>query len=376
MAFTERYITSDAAGGNDGSQFAEGGGGTGPWTLPEFLTSAVAGDRGNAEGGTYPDLVADAFSNAGTVTAPIVLRGCNTAIGDLDNLGRNADGTLNTTNVPDITLTGILLPNVHCLLQNLDITGALSSTLIGDLVIDQWHMLNCRVINTQNNSLAQCVRGDNFHQMINCDFSCTGAAHGILVNMDQRNYFNGCRFETTSTNPCVGLQNGVFIGCSFFGNGSSVGISCDAAVTSPLMLIVDHCTFQGIGRCIVMSSATHTHNPVVTNCHATDSSEYFDNTSATTVYIIEANNRTRDITSTLRTGLEPIIINEVLTDTGGASTDYVDAGSNDFRLIAAAPGYEKGMTPFTSIGAAHITDPAGGGGGLLIHPGMTGGVRG
>ena len=75
------------------------------------------------------------------------------------------------------------------------------------------------------------------------------------------------------------------------------------------------------------------------NNHVTDSTKWLDNLYSGTgnVAVVEINSRTRDNT-TPRTGIDGINISEVTTDTGGAETDYVDAGSDNLRLISGAPG--------------------------------------
>ncbi|HNO78585.1 MAG TPA: right-handed parallel beta-helix repeat-containing protein [Phycisphaerae bacterium] len=77
MAFVERYVTTSAAGGGDGSAGD-------PWTLAEAASSAVAGDRVNVQAGTY--VLGASFSpdNDGTNESPIVWRGYVSAPGDAD----------------------------------------------------------------------------------------------------------------------------------------------------------------------------------------------------------------------------------------------------------------------------------------------------
>ncbi len=68
-----------------------------------------------------------------------------------------------------------------------------------------------------------------------------------------------------------------------------------------------------------------------------------------------------------------------------AGDPFVDAAGGDFRLnntagagaaCRAAGGGIVGQTNNSDIGAVQHTDPAGGGGGMLVHPGTSGGARG
>ena len=100
MAITERYVTTGASGG-------DGQIGT-PWTLTESFTNAVAADRINVKKGTYTlTSTTSVPSNVGTTTSPIIWRGYNSAIADLDGNQRlfNGTGVIDTTNFPIINYT-------------------------------------------------------------------------------------------------------------------------------------------------------------------------------------------------------------------------------------------------------------------------------
>ena len=85
--------------------------------------------------------------------------------------------------------------------------------------------------------------------------------------------------------------------------------------------------------------------PLFINCHMTDSTEGFTHEyTVANNAIYEVFNRYRDIT-TLRTNVgDGLQVGLVETDTGGAETDYTDAGSDDFSLISSAPGEDAGIS--------------------------------
>lgn len=85
MAWTERYVRADAAGGADGTNDTTDGT-TGAWTLAEAASSYAAGQRINIRAGSYANSAgALNFSTAATTTNGIWIRGFNTTPGDLDD---------------------------------------------------------------------------------------------------------------------------------------------------------------------------------------------------------------------------------------------------------------------------------------------------
>src|SRR3954469_22755033 len=86
MAWTERYVRSDAAGSGDGTTNTNSGG-TGAFTLAEAITHSTTntGIRYNVKAGTFANTTTSrTFSGAGTTTAPNWWRGFNATIGDID----------------------------------------------------------------------------------------------------------------------------------------------------------------------------------------------------------------------------------------------------------------------------------------------------
>lgn len=359
-AFTEKYVTTTGAGGHDGTSEANA------WSFAEMIAATpAAGTRVNIKAGAY-SVGATTLPANGTASAPIVLRGYSSTIGDLDNQGRGSDGMLNTSNMPDLTITGIWVPSSHCYLQNLDITGALSSGLIVDASNDWWGIVNCRVANSQDNAAANCITADNGLQLINCDLSCTGANHSYLVDCDANAVMAGCVFAPTlDTASVIRMDSGFLNGCVFIGAGNtSIGLFCNASAGAIWGIV--NCTFYNFGTAIRTTSSAPTSAQAIINCHATDCGKYIDNGYSATgeIATIEFNNRTRDNT-TPRTGvLVGALSNEVTTDAGDYTTDYTSA--TNLRLLYSAAGATAGMMPYTDIGAYQHVD-AGGGGGETSH---------
>lgn len=360
MALTERYVTQAAAGGGDGTSGD-------PWTFAEAITNAVAGDRINIQSDGAYSIGATTFG-AGTFAAPIIWRGYDTTIGDLDDLGRNANGTLNTTGMPAITITSGWTMGIYVVVQNLNVTGALSTRLIGDKLKDNWGMISCRIENTQNNAAAKAIEGDNHIKLINCDFICSGAAHGIVVDMDASSKIHGCRFVGTASSVLLRVTtNAIVLGSVFIKTGTlgGSGIHIDAIIVGGSDPVIYANTFYNLTDGI-LSTATHTAGNIITiHNHATDCTKFINNTTNITCYDIQ--NRTRDNTTPSST-VELITAGAITTDTGGSETDYLDDVSGDFHLITTAPGYNAGWDG-SDIGGLQTDPPAGGGGLRLVGSG-------
>jgi hypothetical protein len=373
MAFTEKYVTPAGAGTNDGLSFANA------FTFAQAITdsSGKTGQRYNLKG-AFGSIGATTFI-AGTFDAPNIWRGCFDVIGDCDDLGRNADGTLNTTGMPTITITGIWTMATYVTLQNLNITGALSSTLIGNNSVTLWNMISCRVENSQNNAAAQCVQGDNDHAFINVDLLCSGAAHNRTIQVDANCRFIGCRFEITTTSNCIESQsNVVVIGCEFLKRGTlgGDGIEFDTLVGVGSFPIIVSSTFYNFTNAIHHYS-THSGGSIWHyQCHATDCTYFIQNTTNIACYAVQT--RTRNLSSGKSTGVEYVEIGPLDTVTGSdPSVDYEGNNSTPVnnRLKTTAEGYNAGWNG-SDIGGLQTDPPASSGGGLLTHPGMSGGMRG
>ena len=377
MAYTETFASVAGAGSHDGSTAGNA------WTLAEAFTNATSvttATRVNIISGDYSS-GADVIDGVGTIVQLLCFRGYNSTIGDLENTGWNADGTLDTTGFPVITLTDTLSHggNIqkYLLYQNLVFTGSINGLLLGDTGGDRVWMIECKLTNTANNSAAACIRFDNDCGLINCDLECSGAAHAFVFECDGTGFLIGCRFKGVEDGQGLARMSG---GSSIVGNlfqgssgGNGIGFVIESTTLSTSFI---NNTFYNLDTAVTYPNAAMNIPGVFVNNHVTDCLEYINSLYSGTAntIMIEVNNRTRDNT-TPRTGIgDGANVGEVTTDTGGASTDYTNAGSNDFTLIDGAPGVEAGIRQYTDIGAYQRA--AGAGGGLLVHSGTEGGMNG
>lgn len=336
MAYIERYVTSTAGGGGDGSSGS-------PWTLAEAFANAVAGDRVNIQSDGSYSITGGTVSNTGSLNNPIVFSGYNVVIGDLDGQGRNSDSSLDTTNFPDISTTSTVNMASGVVFQNLNISGNVSGAIIGNVTVDDSVILSCRIVNGQSSTAAQAVYLDNGVTIIESDLVCSGGTHGVVVQVDTNPKVIGCRLVGTSTTATIFTGQGGFVeDNTFIGGSSSVGVVIENFIYPTL---IKNNTFYNLGTAIQTPNSTQIAYLIIINNHITDCGiAIYNSYQATDTHsLIELNSRTRDNTVS-RSGFDNSLnISEVTTDTGGPETDYVDAPNGDVTLIATAPAVDAGL---------------------------------
>lgn len=364
MAITERYVTSSAAGGGVGTSGD-------PWTLSEAITNATAGDRVNVKAGTYTRSATDSPANAGTATSPVIWRGYNTVIGDLDDVTRtNNNGALVTTNFPVIAYNSGFRWNstgTFNIYQNLVFTGTFAGALVqkgADSV-----MYNCKVTNSSTSGSAVAAASNSRTLAIECDFILNGASGGNAAYSLSTTgaIIAGCR---VNGGPNIGISasnTGVILACTIFGH-TGHGIACTA--TAGVIAIINNTiaapNSSGTGDGINVVTGTTGRQTIMGN-HITDQKAYGINLVSAANAAFLAYNRLRDnVSGGINSGTDwaaGTSLGHVTTDTGSVETDYMNAASGDFRLIATAAGVLGSFPYARDIGAAQSQS---GGGGTLI----------
>lgn len=326
-----------------------------PCSLATAFANCTAGERANIKSdGTYSIGTTSAV-NGGTGAQLSVYRGYDSAIGDLEGIGHNTNGSLDITNYPDITLTGTLTPKLLSELQNLKITGNNSVILLGSTSADNVSLISCYVENT---GTGLTVRGDNYWKIIDCDLVRSGASSSTFVQFDLGTIVCRSRFSSANTES-IGLKIhwGTVVKCEFYECTLSI-----VTVTGPTL--IDSCTFYGASEGIRTTNQVSLIPVVIIDCVITDNiiGIYNPYVATENSAVIELNNRMRDNTND-RTGIgDGVNIGEITIDTGGPETDYVNAGAGNLRLISGAPGETAGLIEYSDVGAYQIVPGAGGGG--------------
>jgi Right handed beta helix region len=366
MALTDRYVTTTGSGTYAGSTSSST-----PMSLATAFTSAVAGDRINIQSGTYT-LSASYTLAAGTATNPIVFRGYNSTLGDLDTISRTSgNGALVTTNHPVLdwsATSGVRLNGgVFNICQNLDARVNFDGN--GFILSNDSAIYNCKVSN-----------------------SAGSASTSVALYLGQRAIAYGCDVNNSGTSPrsAIGTtdsQGFIAIGCRATCNGGSGFYASTTTGTGVIAFCTIYgCKLHGIQIaagpwCIFNNTITkpsgaatgdginiaaNTFRNAIVNNHITDMAAYGINTVTTANATFVAYNRTRGNTSGAvnlsgtTNWLLASILNHV-TSGSGTSSDYVDYTNNDFNLISTAPGKAAGQPLYLDLGALQRQETGGGG---------------
>lgn len=208
MAITERYVSSLAGGGGDGSSGS-------PWTLAEALANAVAGDRVNIKAdGTYALAANFTPTNAGSVTQPIYWRAYTTTIGDggiatFTGTTQQFNITQNGHHIEgcDVTVSGdraLEISGSYCVVRrcNLSTTG-------NDPAVDMSGASRLEQCHIESGDSAVCAATSNVEAVVaNCYIkaaSVTGSVSVILQCYNAQAVL-GCILDAGSTTAGTGLQ--------------------------------------------------------------------------------------------------------------------------------------------------------------------------
>jgi hypothetical protein len=369
MAWNEKYVTHDAAGGGDGSS------GT-PWTLAEAITSAAAGDRINVKAGTYANTsTTRTFATAGTTTAPVWWRGYNTAIGDID--------TDQTLTKPAITFTTgrFTVTGAHQWFSNLDISGANTGQQVSTATGQFIRLLRCRIENTNATSGASAIIMATPTQLVNCWCKATSSATLVAATSGSGSGFliAGCVFTGGGIGFQISAATVVLRGCLFLScGGDGLYVTGTAGNVGSY---INGCTFVLCGGDGLEFATVHNHGHHVTDCLFSDCGGYGINnsTGANTNQVFRANNAFYSNASGDETGFgdSPNLFSVTesvdpiqTTATGELKTDALSVGKG----IPYPGKFENiNLTNYLDIGAHQIVAAPGTGAGAWSHRSIGGG---
>ncbi|MCP3697749.1 MAG: hypothetical protein GY920_04215 [Aliivibrio sp.] len=329
ITFTERYVDATASGGGDGSS-------GNPWTWNESLTNAVAGDRVNVKVGTYAGdnttMTAD-----GTRVNPIVFRGYQTTIGDLDD---NTDVLVDGTEIPlisgNVNGGGFNTCN-YTFINHLSFrTNAVWNVTGWIVILPYGYARRCKFFSgatgSGSSSTRACSTGSTTC-FYDCYFSTSSSSSYSIVN-GRALHSVGNTFEYAGSG--TGWGSGAMT-ASINVNNTYLRISTALSFSyATYNALVSGCTFQKCGTAITTSNAGYDRTRTITNCYFADcgtgiQSVLSDNSG---FHIINCGfyNNTNNIGSNIP---EAMLVNPKY-DT---DDPFVDSTNKDFRLKSTSLGY-------------------------------------
>lgn len=329
ITFTERYVDSTATGGGDGSA-------GNPWTWNESLSNVVAGDRVNVKVGTY---AADntTCTADGTRGNPIVFRGYQTTIGDLDD---NTDDLVDGTEIPLLTGTvnggGFNTCN-YTFINHLSFkTNAVWNINGWRVILPYGYARRCKFVSQASGSGSSSTRAcqvGSTTSYYDCYFATSGSGYSVCEGIALHSVGNTSEYTGSSIYGSAGLSAYHTINSTFISLGT--GLS-HAYATYNINTI--NCTFYNCGTGYKTTNAGYDRTRTITNCYfancVTGIQSVLTDNSGFHVVNCGFYNNTNNVGSNI-----PLLVNPRY-DT---SDPFVDSANKDFRLKSTSIGYASGL---------------------------------
>jgi hypothetical protein len=356
MAMTTKYVTTAGAGAKNGTDAANA------WDWATMLTSVAAGDDVLVQEGTYSLSANSTFTNAGTSTSPIRLRGAKTDWTPLYPT-RTSAGPLSTTNMPVIAYADgyRAIFKTFTIVSCLKITGSRN----GEVAVAQANVTihGCVISNANTGASIMAFAPSGSNVIFNCDLSLTGATGGATGRVSQASTDGkviGCRISGGSTSAAgidVSDTGGLVLDNVIVGGGIGISITSTGSTTT-----VNGNTISGTSSDGIRYTAGSTYVQVVRNNLITDCGGYGVNGVNANNAIISTLNRIDRCTSGAYNSATDWLASTKFGDDVTSATqanEYENAGSGDFRLKSTSPAIGKGPWLLGDIGALQTV---GGGG--------------
>lgn len=352
------YYVSDATGDNADTGLTEAL----AWaTIDKAMNVVAAGDTVYVKAdGVYVEIAT--IDTVGTSSATITFEGYTTTPGDGGQATMDLGGTL--ANCLNDTLASV---SAHYVFKNFIFMDTALANV--ELSVEDVIFKSCEFKSAGGDGCA-CGSRTIFE---NCLFDSNGAAGVDGVGAV---FAIGCRF---SNNTTEGIETGAaafIFDCTFLGNGADA-IECLGG--NGTFVTVLRCTIDGTGKVTntgIDLGSSFWSRALIANNIIYDCTEGIDCASQGTFFISRnnlLNNNTTDYPSSRFQTFE----GEVIT-----APQFEDEAGGDYSLGSSSPaldaGYDgyllNGSTQRADIGGIEST-AAGGGGGMLVHPGTSGGAR-
>lgn len=329
-------------------------------------TAASAGDviRVCPEANETITAAIDFDTNTGADGNPITIEPGNTTDGSRDLSLFYTITTASAINLLNFTAT-----SDYYKIYNLIVNAAAAGSVCLNNQVDgsDFHVfINCRFTGATGSNIS--VRGTSTGGwvFIDCETDLAGAS-GIAHATGNRgsiNWFGGSIHDNTSHGWDCNKSDCILIGAEVYDNG---GDGLFGSTNSNRLTVIGNTFYGNTGDGISLDASDHV--AVVYNNSSSGNGGYGFNFNTTNVPRWMDYNHTHNNTS----GAADITMPGSNNQTGDPQFTSVTDGSEDFTPADGSPLDGNGLMG-VDIGARSSIDPASGGG-LLTHPGMTGGFN-
>ena len=361
MSLVAKHVSATGVSGRNGDSYATA------YTFGEMLNQLNSG-QGSGKlynvwaDGIYARPGNDTIATGGTALAPVFIRGCRVVEGD-GYLGRDSSGVLLTDNMPRINYSSAVRLNASAswvFLESLDVAGAANTAIIG--TSNDSAIIRCRATNSGITNGVFGVGLSNRSVLFDSDILILGTGNGFqAVSAGTASArIIGNRISVASSNFKYAINTSstaVIAKNTIIGNGC-VGILCNA--TTSAVAILDN-TIIGCSTGISMVTGGVSLITISNNI-ITDNNGFGIQSSGSPIMLFNTRFR-NNISGTLANPSE-IMSNtsygNVLEDSGGPETDYVDFASKNLKLKTTSPAAGSGTPYPASIGAFQFGPSEGG----------------
>lgn len=347
MAMTTKYCSVTGAGAKNGTDAANA------WDWAAMLSNVSAGDDVLIQEGTYSLTGSSSFTNSGTATSPIRLRGAKTDWTPLAPTRTNA-GALSTTNMPLVSFSDAyrITLSTWMILFGVKIVSPAGSTGVVEMSANSM-VSRCVIENSSTDSSGKVVVGAVSAIIFDNDISHTGASGGgscVTTSTNCKIADNRISGGATTTVGVVSTSAGVSItGNVIFTKGHGI-TSGDQSVfiRGNTIVLLAGSTSDGIQ---ITAGSTL---PFVLDNLVTDCTQYGLNGVAASRGFVSARNRIDRCTSGAYNSATDWLASTKFGDDVTSATqanEYENAGSGDFRLKSTSPAIGKGPWLLGDIGA-------------------------
>jgi len=368
MAWTERYVSVAGGGAHDGTTEADA------WTLAEAIAAPyAAGQRINVKAGTYANTTTTrSFAVAGTTTAPIWWRGYNSTIGDLDADFVTAKPAITfTTGVFDVT-------GSYHLFSNLDISGA--QTTAGQVRLrtgSNQYLHRCRIECTSANANGRALAFGSIGSVTACWLKSTSSADVVQMATGADMYLLGSSIIAGADGVSIeGAIRATVAFCTLLDQGDNGIINNAGSRINILNNSIYSPVSDGIEFATTITAMAFVANNIFSECGVYGIN---NSTGANTANVARLHNDFYASGTANENGFGdfPSLSEQAESSSPFTSSTDMTIPNSRNAIANGLPGLfeNQSYTSYLDIGAVQRVEPSGGGG-LIRHPGMTGGLNG